>query len=90
MTTVNPAIRAWAARPAGRATRIAIAVVGMVSATLVLTTASVAVSGSWALVLLGVTQSAVSVRAALVPTVARLAVAATIMATVPVLITQSL
>jgi hypothetical protein len=76
MTTANPAIVAWADHPIGRVARIAIAVGGLVTATLVLTTASVVASGSWALVLLGVGLAALAVRAARVPTTARLSLAA--------------
>ena len=89
MTTVNPAIRAWAARPTGKATRIAIAVVGMASATLVLMSAAVVTSASWALILLGVGLAAASVRAAVLPTAGRLTLAAIAMSAVPFVI-QSL
>jgi len=72
MTTANPAIVAWAEHPVGRIARIAIAVGGLVTSTLVLMTASVVASGSWALVVLGVGLAALAVRAARVPTTARL------------------
>lgn len=86
MTAVNPAIRAWASRPAGRAARIAIAVLGMATATLVLMTATMVSSGSWALVLLGVGLAAASVRAALVPSTARLVVASLVLLAIPITI----
>jgi hypothetical protein len=89
MTTVNPVIRAWAAGPTGRATRIAIAVVGMASATLVLMSAAVVTSASWALILLGVGMATASVRAALSPTLGRLAITAIAMSAVPFVV-QSL
>jgi hypothetical protein len=72
MTTANPAIVAWAEHPVGRVARIAIAVGGLVTSTLVLMTASVVASGSWSLVVLGVGLAALAVRAARVPTTARL------------------
>lgn len=86
MTTVNPVIRAWAARPVGKATRIAIAVLGMATATLALMTSAVVTSGSWALVILGVGLAIVSVRAALAPSIARLTLLAIAMILGPVVI----
>jgi hypothetical protein len=76
MTTANPVIVAWAEHPVGRVARIAIAVGGLVTSTLVLMTASVVASGSWALVVLGVGLAALAVRAARVPTTARLSLTA--------------
>ena len=72
MTTANPAISAWASHPLGKAARAAIAVGGLLTATLVLMTASVVASGSWALVILGVGIAALSVRAARLPSPLRL------------------
>lgn len=72
MTTANPTIIAWADHPVGKVARIAIAVGGLVTATLVLMTASAVASGSWALVVLGVGLAAFAVRAARVPTTFRL------------------
>jgi hypothetical protein len=51
---------------------VALAAGGMVLATMVLTYAAVATSGSWLLFLLGVALSAVSVRAARIPSAGRL------------------
>ncbi len=48
------------------------AAIGMLMATLVLTSAAVVDTGSWALVILGVGLAAASVRAAHVPTTPRL------------------
>lgn len=83
MTTVNTAINAWATHPMGKAARIAIAVGGLITATLVLMTASVVAVGSWALVLLGVGLAALSVRAAQVPTPARLTLVAVALIAIP-------
>jgi hypothetical protein len=74
MTTANPPTVAWANHPLGKAARIAIAVGGLVTATLVLMTASLVATGSWALVTLGVGLAALAVRAARVPTTSRLAI----------------
>jgi hypothetical protein len=72
MTTVNPALVAWADHPVGKVARIAIASGGLITATVVLMTASVVAAGSWALVVLGVSLAALAVRAARVPTTFRL------------------
>ena len=72
MTASAPVVRAWATRPLGKAARVAIAAGGMVLATMILTYAAVASSGSWLLVVLGVGLTAVSVRAAVVPSAGRL------------------
>jgi hypothetical protein len=76
MTTASPPTVAWANHPLGKAARIAIAVGGLVTATLVLMTASLVATGSWALVTLGVGLAALAVRAARVPTTSRLAITA--------------
>jgi hypothetical protein len=83
MTTASPPISAWAAHPMGKAARIAIAVGGLVTATLVLMTASVVATGSWALVVLGVGLAALSVRAARVPTPTRLTLVAASLIAIP-------
>lgn len=79
MTTTTQPLHGWATKPLGKAARVAMAGIGMAMATMVLMTAAVVESGSWALVLLGVALAATSVRAARVPTVSRLT---TLMATV--------
>lgn len=83
MAVLNPAIQAWATQPAGKAIRIAIALLGMTTATLVLMTAALVTTGSWALVLLGVGLAAAAVRAALAPTTPRLLTVATIIIAIP-------
>lgn len=72
MTTANTALVAWAEHPAGKAARLAIASGGLITGTLVLMTASVVATGSWALVVLGVSLAALAVKAAWAPTTARL------------------
>lgn len=73
MTTSDLVLEEWATKPLGKAARIAIAVGGMITATLVLLMATMIVDGSWLLVLGGVALAATSVRAARYPTVTRLA-----------------
>lgn len=72
MTTANPALVDWAQHPLGKVARIAIASGGLITATLVLMTASVVATGSWALVVLGVSLAALAVKAAWAPTTVRL------------------
>lgn len=83
MTTANPTLQAWATKPLGKAARIAIAVGGMALATLVLTSAAVVETGSWALVLLGVALVAAAVRAARIPTGSRLVALMAIVIAIP-------
>lgn len=73
----------WATHPAGRAVRAFIAGAGMVTATLVLMTATLVSSGSWVLVILGVGLAATSIRAARIPTVGRLATVAAALVAIP-------
>lgn len=88
MTTVDLAISAWATRPAGKAIRIALAALGMGTATLLLMTAALVASGSWALVILGVGLSVLSVRAALAPNISRLGLLALAIIAGPVVISS--
>lgn len=73
----------WAAHPMGKAARVAIAVLGLASATLVLLVATMNAQAAWILVLLGVGLAAVSVRAALKPDLIRLTTLVAIMIAVP-------
>lgn len=59
------------------------AVAGMALATIVLTYAAVAETGSWALILLGVALAALAVRAAHHPTLFRLGVLAATVVAIP-------
>ena len=86
MTALTQTAEAWATHPAGKAARIFIACAGLVTATLVMMTASVVDSGSWALVLLGVALAASSVRAARLPTTGRLALVAAALIAIPIAI----
>lgn len=83
MTTANSAISPWASHPLGKVARGAIGVGGMMVAVLVLMTASVVVSGTWALVALGIGVAALSVRAARVPTPVRLTLVALVLIAIP-------
>lgn len=83
---MSHAIDAWASHPAGRAVRIFMGAAGMATATLVLMTASLVSSGSWALVVLGVGLAATSVRAAAVPSTPRLALLAATLVAIPIAI----
>jgi hypothetical protein len=86
MTAISTTFQTWATHPVGRAARIVIAVGGMATATLVLMTASLVTSGSWALVILGVGLAAFSVRAARAPTAGRLILVAAVLMAVPLTI----
>lgn len=83
MTASAPVLRGWATRPLGKATRVALAAGGMVLATMILTYAAVATSGTWILVLLGFGMAATSVRAAHIPSVGRLVSLAAVALAVP-------
>ena len=82
-TTSTTYLPAWVTHPVGKVARGAIAVGGTIMAVLVLMTASVVQSGSWALVLLGVGLAAFSVRAAKRPTATRLLLVAATMVAIP-------
>ena len=64
MTASISSMKTWAVKPFGRVTRVALASTGMIFATMVMTSAATVESGSWPLVLVGVTIAATSVRAA--------------------------
>ena len=74
MTTTTPVLQPWATEPMGKAARIAIAVGGLILATLVLMTATIVAQGSWALIGLGVVIAPSAIRAARVPSTTRLCV----------------
>jgi hypothetical protein len=73
----------WAAHPLGKAARVAIAALGLMSAVLVLLVATMNSQAAWILVLLGVALAAVSVRSAMHPSLIRLTTLAAIMIAVP-------
>lgn len=73
----------WAEHPLGRAARVAIAALGLMSAILVLMVATMNSHAAWTLVLLGVALAAASVRAATKPTAIRLTTLAAVMITIP-------
>lgn len=72
VSTINT-IDELAAHPFGKAARIALATLGLVSAVLVLMVATIYTEAAWALVLLGAALAATSVRAASKPSAIRLA-----------------
>jgi hypothetical protein len=74
----------WAAHPIGKVTRVLIAGVGIVLATLVLLLASLGAQNVWMLVLVGVALAGTSIRAAMEPTAIRLATLAVVLVTVPI------
>jgi hypothetical protein len=84
MTTTSPILQAWDTKPAGKAARIALAVLGTSMGTLLLV-ASVIGAGPWAWALVGVALAAVSVRAARVPSLSRLAAVAITLMVIPLL-----
>jgi uncharacterized membrane protein YpjA len=73
----------WAAHPLGKTARVAIATLGLMSAVLVLLVATMNDQLAWSLVLLGVALAAVSVRAAINPSLIRLTTLAAVMIAVP-------
>jgi hypothetical protein len=83
-STEAAALHEWAAHPLGKAARIAIAVTGLVTATLVLLLATLGTSAVWFMVLLGVALAATSVRAAVYPSLIRLTTLAAVMVAVPI------
>ncbi|MGB7859476.1 MAG: hypothetical protein WBM90_03170 [Acidimicrobiia bacterium] len=83
MTTTNLVLDDWATKPLGRAARIAIAVGGMITATLVLLMATMLQQGTWMFTLLGVSLVATSVRAARFPTILRLGIVAANLIVIP-------
>jgi hypothetical protein len=62
----------WAAHPFGKAARITMAALGLMSAVLLLLVATIYTEAAWVLVLLGATLAATSVRAASKPSLVRL------------------
>ena len=85
MTTSNPALDEWATQPLGKAARVAIAVGGMITATLVLLMATMLRDGTWLFVLAGVALAATSVRAARVPNLTRLSVVSANLIIIPLI-----
>lgn len=84
MTVINvTSLDEWAAHPLGKAARVAVAVLGLMSAVLVLLVATMNAQAAWILVLLGVGLAATSVRAALRPSLISLTTLAAIMVAVP-------
>lgn len=85
MTVSDIALDDWAVKPLGKAARIAVAVGGMITATLVLLMSTMLQDGAWLFVLIGVSLAATSVRAAKVPTLTRLGAVAANLIAIPLL-----
>ena len=68
----------------GKAARIAIAVTGLATSTLVLLLATLGTSAVWFMVLLGVALAATSVRAVIYPSLVRLTTLMAVMVAVPI------
>lgn len=83
MTASASSLQTWAGKTFGKVARVALASVGMIFATMVLTSAAMVETGSWALVLVGVAIAATSVRAARELTLARLAAVGVSLLAVP-------
>lgn len=79
----SPTIHILAYHPIGRAVRAAIAIVGMIAATILLTIAPLSGNGSWALVVVGLGLTAASVRTAVHPTSQNVAVLVAAVLAVP-------
>lgn len=85
MTTSNAIVlNEWASHPIGKAARIAIAVTGLITSTLVLLLATLGANAAWLMVLLGVALAATSVRAATSPTMIRLITLAAALVAIPI------
>ncbi len=85
MTTANAFVNDWASHPIGKVTRALVAIIGLMLATLVLLLASMGTEGLWIFVLLGVAMAATSIRAAMRPSVIRLATLGAVMVAIPVI-----
>ena len=83
MTTRQPANSEWGA---SKAARVAVAAVGLTTATLVLLSASIVENGVWLLIGAGVALAATSVGAAEYPTPARLSSMVASLAAIPIMV----
>ena len=84
MTASTASTLNWPAHPLGKAVRIAIAVTGLATASLLLLLATSGKNAVWFMVLLNVALAATSIRAALNPTWTRLTIFAAAMVAVPI------
>lgn len=85
MTTTQLVLEDWATQPLGKAARVAIAVGGMIIATLVLLMATMLSQGVWLFVLVGFAMAATSIRAAQYPTLLRLGVVSANLLLIPLI-----
>ena len=85
MTTSETSfLNQWTTHPLGKTVRVAIAVVGLATATVVLLLATLTSSAVWFMVLLGVSLAATSIRAALYPSIVRLGILTAVMVAIPI------
>lgn len=85
MTTFEFSIDNWTSTSIGKAARLAIAILGVVTATLTLMLAAVIGEGAWVMLLAGVALAATSVMAARDPSLARLTAVAANLIAIPLL-----
>ena len=83
-TSETTFLQDWAIHPLGKTVRVAIAVVGLATASVVLLLATLTSNAVWFMVLLGVALAAASIRAAFRPSVLRLAILTAVMVAIPI------
>lgn len=83
-TTEATFLKEWTAHPLGKTVRIAIAVVGLATSTVVLLLATLTSDAVWFMVVLGVSMAAASIRAALHPSISRLAILTAVLVVIPI------
>ena len=74
----------WTTHPLGKTVRVAIAVVGLATATVVLLRATLTTDAVGFMVVLGASLAAASIRAALRPSMARLAILTAVLVVIPI------
>lgn len=84
MTTIAILKEDWVNHPFGRTLRVLIAVGGLITATLIVMTATLATNGVWFLVLLGLALGVTAVRAAIQPTMLRLVIGFAALLAIPI------
>ncbi len=84
MTTIAILKEDWVNHPFGKTLRVLIAVGGLITATLVVMTATLATNGVWFLVLLGLALGITALRAAIQPTMPRLAISLAALVAIPI------
>ncbi len=85
MTTLDFTLTNWEVTPLGKAARVALGVLGVITATLTLMLAAAMDTGTWMVVLAGVALAATSARAAREPSLARLTAVTANLIVIPLL-----